>query len=314
MATSDVVAKARFVSLDSAIREHASWGYVAELIYKFEVVQYLKGMGANELVVRMGSGPKYIAFPDWIDHRTESEALELAEDWLSRTLAIVGDKPDAILLLNRSGEEEEYSFTSSESGQGRGGYPILGETWLPEAPDSKYWFQPKGGVTVETSLSDLNMLIEEMDALLEGDYAPCAIWALYERSRVRDQLLGIYRELTLGGYREPEAFPRYEVEIEFEESERVTVFEFRRPPYRSPRFSDYWLDGIDKDLFAIDNLAKPTFTYEGLRTVGGLSQGEYSVLYSQYHRSLPCDKYFSIHEGAWRTGDTTEWGVSVIAP
>ena len=88
LATSDVIGKAKFVSLDVAVKSHASWGHVAEVVYTFEAVRYLKGNGDDELVVRMSSGPKYIAFPDWLDNRTQSEAIELADDWLSRSMDI----------------------------------------------------------------------------------------------------------------------------------------------------------------------------------------------------------------------------------
>ena len=308
IATSDVIAKAKFVSLDATAKKHDSWGYVAELTYKFEVVQYLQGNGADELVVRMSSGPKYIAFPDWLGKRTTSEAIELAEDWLGRSLRIVSNWRDGILLLGRSGQGEDYYFKSSEEGYGRGGSPTLGETWLVEDQASMYRHQFPGEKSATISLSDLNARIEDMRPLMEGDYAPCVARALYYRNRVRDQLLGTYRELTLGGYREPEAFPRYAAVIDSERSANATVFRFRRPPYQLPRFSDYWLDGRDKDLFAIHTSADSTSSYEGLRTVRALPQGEYRVHYSRFHQPLPCD------DDAWGSTDTTEWVVNVTAP
>ena len=246
IATSDVIAKAKFVSLDATAKKHDSWGYAAELTYKFEVVQYLQGNGADELVVRMSSGPKYIAFPDWLGKRTTSEAIELAEDWLGRSLRIVSNWRDGILLLDRSGQGEDYYFKSSEEGYGRGGSPTLGETWLVEDQASMYRHQFPGEKSATISLSDLNARIEDMRRLMEGDYAPCVARALYYRNRVRDQLLGTYRELTLGGYREPEAFPKHVAAIDSERSANATVFRFRRPPYQLPRFSDYWLDGRTK--------------------------------------------------------------------
>ena len=134
------------------------------------------------------------------------------------------------------------------------------------------------------------------------------------RSLVRGQLLGTYRELTLGGYREPAAFPRYAAAMDSERSANAAVFRFQRPPYQAPRFSDYWLDGRDKGLFALDTGADPRYTYEGLRTVRALPQGEYSVLYSQFHHSLPCDESFAFFEEAWESTDTTEWVVNVTPP
>ena len=313
IATSDIITKAKLVSLDSATKRHDSWGYVAELLYKFEIVEYLKGSGPNELVVRMDSGPKYIAFPDWLGLRTESEAIELADRWLGRSMNVIDNKRDAILLFD-SAEPGEYYFRSTEDDESHIGYPAIGTTWLVEVQPSIYlhWFMDEQSGTI--SLSDFNDLIEEMSLLMEGDYAPCVSMALYYRTRVRAQLLGVYRELTLGGYREPEPFPRYSAQVDLERSENATVFSFRRPPYQSSRFSDYWLDGRDKDLFAIDVYDDATLFYEGLRTVRTLPQGEYSVHYNQFHHSLPCDETFPRYDDAWRSSDTAEWVINVTSP
>ena len=313
IATSDIITKAKLVSLDSATKRHDSWGYVAELLYKFEIVEYLKGSGPNELVVRMDSGPKYIAFPDWLGLRTESEAIELADRWLGHSMNAIDNKRDAILLFDRV-EPGEYYFRSTEDDESHIGYPAIGTTWLVEVQPSIYRHRFMDEQSGTISLSDFNDLIEEMSLLMKGDYAPCLSMALYYRTRVRAQLLGVYRELTLGGYREPEPFPRYSAQVDLERSENATVFSFRRPPYQSSRFSDYWLDGRDKDLFAIDIYDDATLFYEGLRTVSTLSQGEYSVHYNQFHHSLPCDEDFQYVEDAWQIWDTTEWVVTVTAP
>ena len=37
------------MSVDAAIKRHDTWGYVAELVYTFETVQYLKGNRSDEL-------------------------------------------------------------------------------------------------------------------------------------------------------------------------------------------------------------------------------------------------------------------------
>ncbi len=311
--TSDVIARAKFMSLESTTKRHDSYGYVAELSYKFEIVEYLKGSGPNELVVRMDSGPKYIAFPDWLGLRTESEAIELADRWLSRSMNVIGADRDTILLLDRT-EQEEYYFMSTKDDESHIGYPAIGTTWLVEVQPSIYRHRFTDEQSGTISLSDFSDLIEEMSLLMEGDYAPCVSMALRYRARVRDQLLGVYRELTLGGYREPEPFPRYSMQVDLERSENATVFSFRRPPHQSSRFSDYWLDGRDKDLFTIDVYDDATLFYEGLRTVRSLPQGEYSVHYNQFHHSLPCDGDFQYVEDAWQIWDTTEWVVTVTAP
>ena len=313
---SDVIAKAKFVSLDSiVIKRRDSEDYSAKLTYKFEAVQYLKGDGPNELVVGMNSGPKYQLFPDVLEQRTESEAHQLAETWLRRSINRFNNKEDAILLVRGPRDGGDYQFTSVDEGRGRGGHPTFGETWLVENTATAYQHQFTGTESETISRSDLSALIEDMRPLMEGEYGPCAARALGYRSQVRDQLLGTYQELTLAGYREPKAFPRYAAEVESEWSENAKVFRSYRPPYQSPRFSDYWLDGRDKDLFNIYNGADHTYSYESLRTVRALPQGEYSVHYSQYHESLPCvgpPYYFGDND--WRTMETTEWVAKVTTP
>ena len=79
IATADVIVQASLSSLESMTKKHQNYGYVAEVIYRFETRQYLKGHGADELEVRIGSGSKYEAFPDLLVERTESEANQLAE-------------------------------------------------------------------------------------------------------------------------------------------------------------------------------------------------------------------------------------------
>ena len=313
IATSDIIAKAKLVSLDSATKRHDSWGYVAELVYTFKVVQYLKGDGADELFVRMSSGPKYIAFPDWLGVRTESEAIELADRWLGRSMNVIDNKRDAILLFDRA-EPGEYYFRSAEDDESHIGYPAIGTTWLVEVKPSIYRHRFMDGQSGTISLSDFNSRIEDMRSFMEGDYAPCIAMALNYRTRVRDQLIGVYRELTLGGYREPEPFPQYMAAFDSEPAPSTMVFRFLRPPYLAPRFSDYWLDGRDKDLFAINASDRAGFSYEGLLTAGLLPQGEYSIHYSQFHRSLPCDEDFQYVEEAWQIWDTAEWVVNVTAP
>ena len=313
IANSAVVARARYVSVDSVVEEHGNYGHIVVMLYKFRIVEYMKGNGPRELTVSLDSGPKYIAFPDWLDHRTEEEARELAENWLNRSRGIFADRGEGVLLLH--GSVNDYSFVAYEDGQGYGDRPVIGETWLNQADDLTYRHKFSGEDGGVISLAELEARIEYMEPLMAGEYSTCVYWTLNQRDDVRSQIEGTYRELTLGGYREPEPFPRYSVTIDADKSE---VFLFRRPPYKAPRFSDYWLDGEDKDLFAIYTRSYENEDSELLSTIDAvyayldLPEGEYSVHYSQYHRSLPCDVGWGY--GGWRSADTTEWVVEVIAP
>ena len=309
IATSDVVAEARLVSLDSTTKKHDNYGCEAELIYRFEVVQYLKGEGNESLDVRINSGPKYVAFPDVIGERTQSEALEFAEAWLRRSKAAVDDKRNAILLLGRFPEIDDHYFMSFEDEHGR--YPAVGETWLYGDKDSMYRHQLTDGEPATISLADLHTRIEDLRRLTEGGYERCVVGALDWRDRVRRQLLGTYRVMSIAGYREPEPFPRYEVELESPVSSYSKVFAVRRTPYEPPLFSDYWLDGKDRDLFRIETDFEPEYTYESMAVADELPQGVYSVHFGQYHQSLPCDEESSRVEGAWRRSEAAEWVVRI---
>ena len=213
------------------------------------------------------------------------------------------------------GSGNDYSFVAYEDGQGYGDRPVIGETWLNQADDLTYRHKFSGDDGGVISLAELEARIEYMEPLMAGEYSTCVYWTLAQRDDVRSQIEGTYRELTLGGYREPEPFPRYSVTIDAGKSE---VFLFRRPPYKAPRFSDYWLDGEDKDLFAIYTRSYENEDSELLSTIDAvytyldLPEGVYSVYYSQYHRLLPCDVGWA--SGGWRSADTTEWVVEVIAP
>ena len=316
IATSDVIAEVNFTALDSTTNKHDYWGYVAELIYRFEVVQYLKGDGAETLDVHIGSGPKYIMFPDVLGQRSESEAREIERNWLSLSRADVGNKRVAILLLHRSPQTGEHSFLRFD--ERAFDYPAFGETWLNEVEDSMYHHQFTDGEPATIAFADLKDRIADMQRLTDGAYGQCVSGALHWRNRVRSQLLGTYQELTLGGFREPDPFPRFEVSLDSYDSRYYPlfessrpVFEFRRPPYRLPVFSDYWLDGEDRNLFEIHTTIDPDYTYEAMTIVNDLQQGAYSVHYGQYHQSLPCDEESPRVEGDWRTFDTAEWVVNI---
>ena len=310
IASSDIIAKAKFVSLDSTTQQHPVWGYAAELIYTFEVVQYLKGDGDDSLVVRLSSGPKYIAFPDWLSVRTESEARELAEEWLSRRRQTDRIEGDSILFLLHQPENQAYFFRGYESGQGHGGHPFLEKTWLVEDGSSMYRHQFTGEPTT-ISLSDLNARIEDIQRFMEGEHSACVVRALSLRSWVRERILGTYRELTVGGYRTPEDFPQLMTDVGSETTADTEVLRLTRPPYKSPRFSHHWLDGKDKDLFSIVVDANDRYTTEGLRALNPLPAGRYSVHYSQFHRSLPCDRQTYEGDDVWWVTDTVEWIINV---
>ena len=305
IANSDVIAEVKFTSLESATKEHPSYGFVAELTYKFEVIKHLKGDGTKEIVVREIDGPS----SDVIVHRSEEEVRKRAESWLLYSKAVVGAKQNAILFLRHNRETNEYSFAVLEIGSSD--HLALGTSWLGAVDDSMYRHLFTDGEAAIISVADLKIRIEQLSLLTEGEYGGCVRSALYWRDRVRRQTLGTYREMTIAGFKPPEPFPRYEVALNSVEARSSTVFEFRRPPYRSPLFSDYWLDGEDKGLFAIETRIYPDFTYEAIVIAEELPPGTYSVHYSQYHESLPCSEMSPYVESEWWTSDTAEWVVNI---
>ena len=273
MATSDVIARARLNSLESTTTKFHEFGFQAVLIYKFRIVQYLKGDGANEVEVRIGSGPKARSV-DVYEARTESEARDFARSWLYNSRAAVRDAQDAVLFLQRSTLIDGYlSFTSYEDDLQH--YPAYGETWLAADGEAMYQHKFMDGELTTISSFDLKTRIGDLSRLTEGEYGLCVIGALYRRDRVRRPGLGTYREETQAGYREPEPFPRYEVAMNWPVPDFLRVFVLRRPPYVLPIFSDYWLDGRDRDLFAIRTRANSKYTYESIFIANSPPRGEF---------------------------------------
>ena len=211
---SDVIARVRFVHLDSAIEERESLGFFVDLKYTFEALEYLKGSGPEQIVVRLNSGPTYEAFPDWLGYRTEGEARQLESSWHNRNLVEAHRASDAILLVARPGADGVYSFTASDRGRGYGGEPIMGETWLRESEPDTYTHGFAGGADTKISLTGLTALISSFKPIPESEYSSCVHVALSIRQRVREQILGTYRRLTLGGYTDPIPFPKYSVTLD----------------------------------------------------------------------------------------------------
>ena len=93
------------------------------------------------------------------------------------------------------------------------------------------------------------------------------------------------------------------------------VSKFINPPYstRTPRLSHYWLDGEDKDLFDIYVISDTERNSVAVIAKEALPPGEYSVLVSGSHQSLPCDAPYS-EDHTWWGWNTTELAMEVVAP
>ncbi|MDE2902685.1 MAG: hypothetical protein OXP73_06610 [Chloroflexota bacterium] len=313
IATSDAIAQVKLTSIESTTKKNLYGLYNVEIIYRFDVVQYLKGGGAEVLNVRIVDWPP--PFP--ASERTKSDAHKIERNWLSLSRAAVGHRRDGILLLSRGPNTGDLGFLRHE--EPAYDYPAFGESWLYEVEDSMYRHQFTDGEPVDISLGDLKSRIEDMRRLTEGAYGECVKSALHWRNRVRSQLLDTYQEFRHpGGYRDPGPFPRFEVSLASHDSRHYPlfrssrpVFEFRRPPYKLPMFSDYWLDGEDKDLYTIHVRIDAEYTYEGMAIANDLAPGTYSVHHGQYHQSLPCDEESPGVEGAWWSWNAAEWVVNV---
>ena len=291
----------------------SSLGYEAALRYRYEVVQYLKGEGRNgdELTVRVGSGAAASGL-DVFYHRTKEAAEELADNMLSEAENKEQSGQEALLFLQSKKGRSDYNFPPIQSNRYKE-FPVIGETWLPAVGESTYQLNIPGEPSASISIEELESLIQIV-APLTRDYTRCVSVALSHRQRVRAQFLGEYRTLGItGAFEEPQPFRRKEVTLEYPVDTDSLVVAIATPPYRTPRFSHYWLDGKDKDSFEIYVHADLGNSLEGFVSKGDLPPGEYSVLFSSYHTSLPCDAPQST-EHTWWSKDTTEWIIRVVAP
>ncbi len=307
---SDVIARVRFVHLDSAIEERESLGVFVDLKYTFEALEYLKGSGPEQIVVRLNSGPTYEAFPDWLGYRTEGEARQLESSWHSRNLVKAHGASDAILLVVGPSADGVYSFKASDRGRGQGGEPIMGETWLRESGLDTYNHVFADGADAQISLTDLTTLIFSFESIPGSKYSSCVYVALSIRQQVREQILGTYRRLTLGGYTDPIPFPKYSVTLD---PENPFGFPLRleRPPYAQPRCSHYWLDGPDKELFATRTRFDVGTTLEIISMTTSLPPGQYHVHYGQYHTSISDSATVERNANSWATWDVLELVITV---
>ena len=304
---SEVIARARFVSVDSAVEPHRD-DYVVRLTYMFEILEYLKGSGADKLVVRIRSVPKVLSIPDVIGYRTKEEARELAEQWLPDARRPFADQTDGILFLNRGAA---YSFTGSEVDWDRGdrfaptaNSPIIGRAWLPQEGTGTYWHEFADDEPGTISLEEIKARIEDIDPR----YSSCLGRLLRYVDEVARRIRGTYRELSIGGFYKPDPYRKREGAISRRASpaaDRAAVT-VRNPPQRTPRFSYYWLDGEDEDRFTLEVSGGLDDSFQELHEVGVLAPGQYSVHVSSFHSALPCKE-----SGGWWDQQTTEWVITV---
>ena len=306
---SDAIALVTFAVMDSEIQEEESGGFFVDLTYTFEAMEYLKGSGQRKIVVRLGSGPKYEAFPDWEGYRTEEEAEQLEASWHGRNLANAQSNADGILFVSSADELGVHSFLIADHGQGWGGEPIMGQTWLGESGTQTYIHGFAGGENSMISLADLKTFITDIQTIAGDEYASCVNGVVSFRDRVRDQILGTHQVMTLAGYADPIPFPKYSLTLDPENSYGFPLRR-ERPSYVVPRFSHYWLDGPDKQLFATSTWFEFSTTLEIVYPVTSLPPGEYNVYYSQYHQSVPCiDSFYA--EDSWLARDVLELVITV---
>ena len=285
--TSDMIVRAELASLDSGIIDEGSWGHWAHLTYRFASLDNLKGSGGDDLLVRLDSGPKYQDYPDVFgESRTEQEAHELASWWLSELKPIYRSTRESILFLRRSDQDGLHEFLFADKGTGHGGHPIVGRTWLHQDAGAIYLHGFTGLDSAPISLLELDARIKDLESLASSEYRECILSTLQHRDRLLRQYLGTYRELTLGGWFAPRPLPQYSVLAN--SGSTVTAFSLVRPPIEKPRFSDYWLEGKDKDHFEFRVRSDSEIYYEIVDSARWLPEGKYSVIFGQHHQSLPC--------------------------
>lgn len=294
----DIIAKARLISIDWETSDQGDWGHFAHLVYRFEALEYLKGHGSDELIVRLSSGPNYSDYPDVFgESRTEEEARELASGWLSSLHPIHRSVRDSVILLRHSGQEGLHEFLIADDGTGHHGHPIIGETWLIPENIPIYLHNFAGANPTPISIIELDAHIKYLERLSGSEYRKCVLSTLLYRDRVKRQHLGDYERLALPGAPTPAPFPQHHAEAR--SGSAASVYRLQRPPIETPRFSDYWLEGRHKDLFAFRVYSESYGYYEEVHPVRELRGARYSVTFSQYHQSLPCEDLAEENVDTW---------------
>lgn len=309
IAWSEIVVKASLVSIHTELVEREKdLDYWVDLIYTFNVEEYLKGAGGDELTVVEHSGPK--ANFDILKWRSKEEALQLAASWLQERKQMAAGNKNAIILALQPDHETHHLFTEQYSSSY---LPIIETSWLPlveESENAEYQHQLTDDSASTIELSQLRNRVLELSSISGDEYSDCVTQALYNRDKVRDYRLGTLQVSSgHGSWVDPYPFPKYEFTINPQNRFNYRVFWLNRPPFQTPRFSHYWLDGRDSELFEV-HIREDGDSYEMIWPVEDLQPGEYKLYYSQFHRSLPCNQDYR-SESFWISSDTMNITVKV---
>ena len=304
----DVVVRARLASTGVAAQhigtnEDGSAVYGGLLEFRFEVLEYLKGAGGDELIV-WGNG-----FPN--SYQTMEHALEAAKSWELERNTLWDDR-EAIVLAkevevpNPSDESKRYSFGHNGAYSVDSGY----KAWLPSAieadvkdeasnvvsdelgflvvrPPAPVGFSSRDTSVVPTaqlatiSVPEMRALIAELEQWrrqgegVEG-HLKC----------IRDSFA---RERRINGKKE--RGESLNTTYDFYLNSGLQMDTVINEPL--PMDGKWWLQGKDGNLFAFANGA--------LRTTRPLPTGEYRFFSSyQMPVSIPCnyhpDEYKTRHE------------------
>ena len=314
----DVIVRASFLSAAAGV-ESAGAAFLPVNNLRFRAVEYLKGTGAEEFTV--AAAP--LAYPG-NTHATRQEAQRTAEEQLAARNT-TWDNREGVLFLTHgtwgasesSGSAEPLRFAWHGVSESPWNYSLdeLERVWLPNQSaagvtgqsdaDRSYLTSTSGagGATGSAgasaiSLSDLRSQIAAMDTLLAKgagieDYEDCIARQLRYGTTQREYLARTGMERARPVYEHRIASGLAAGESISSEPERSTYTE-------SPRYSRFWVEGVDREHFVagvLDDDNDPTngwFWYE--RTARPLPAGTYETA-THFHSYLymPCNFDPNLH-------------------
>ena len=90
-------------------------------------------------------------------------------------------------------------------------------------------------------------------------------------------------------------------------------FAFERPPIAVPYFSDYWFDGLGKDIYEVYVSDSGGERWELIQAnTYPLPEGDWTFYYGRFLHSLPCDEeetYNGSKGTPWSVTDAMGWDI-----
>ena len=342
---SDVVVRATMNNVVSEVFQDAGDNYRITLKFTFTVHEYLKGTGANSIVVYWMDGREYetsaAAIADkpritsWRDSQWDDrEAILFLFDDLSH-IEYLGSGLDAKLadantFLIGVGKQyipdDNYSLYSEQwrvwlpsvSAPARGSRQAASREYLLDVPAPGGGSGAGSSATPTITLADLKTLIASIDTEINSSSDPVAYTECLQTKYSNERMAAFYESL---GRTDTDMFGRPHIELSMASGQPAGTVTNAELGYGVEGFTErtrMWLEGGDAELFTVTE--GPEAPYTGTEEV---EPGTFTFDFQfRTARPLPAGEYAASREEIWLPSNyqlceistPLNWTVTVTAP